>query len=88
MAEHFSTYSERGLECPYCGYLDEDPDLFDEDGDSDWECDNCEKHFSVHVKYSLTYRCEPSCSLNNSVCYYYPDPIFCAVCNGMKPKES
>ena len=38
------TYGNQ-LECPYCGYIDNDSwELADED--EDYECPNCEEHFS------------------------------------------
>lgn len=47
MTTKTETYSNDGPTCPHCGHS-QTPDegfYFDEDGDSDWECGHCEKHY-------------------------------------------
>ncbi len=51
-------YSENGLKCPHCSYLDRDTfDIFSELEETidDYECPHCGKSYRAEKKVSFTY---------------------------------
>lgn len=57
--EEFDTFSGEYVICPYCGcyfepHTSEDSELFEQDGENEYECDNCRKTFIIenYVSYS------------------------------------
>jgi hypothetical protein len=47
------------VECPYCGYENDMTDALcdglSSDNNIDWECQQCEQEFEVHVEFDPTY---------------------------------
>lgn len=55
------------IECPYCGYEDEDPDDCYETGDLYFqECCECGKNFTFTLDYSVNYYPKKAPCLNGS----------------------
>jgi len=61
LAEEGELYGD-DLQCPYCGYTQEDLtdeyDLIAEEG-GEHTCANCDKDFDVMVDISFTFTCKP-----------------------------
>jgi hypothetical protein len=95
MESKYEEKNEDQITCPYCGWECSDSWDFNSD-EEDFECPDCEKHFSIEIRRSVDYITKPDCELNKKEHEWkdltdiygkpYPDEKFkncqrCAICD-------
>lgn len=84
------------IECPYCSHQNEhDGESYQEDGNYEWQCADCELNFIMNPRHSVSFHTEKADCLNGSEHTYrrqvgYPEErmeTLCTQCGRQLPGE-